>query len=381
MRRESIAYSTDGSSGVEVNLEGEAKGGRELTPAEKKVCCAEIKILNDKREEFVGFFADISEGMDIEAFAAKHNSELGQIKNYLINLDSFFNTVVDSYVFNHYRHDLAGMVKRSIENLGNLIMDFEDNIYDPNTKKNLTNLKESWDFMLLRIWDAFLRGVSKDKVPPEHRGAIDIGFLEGGLSYFEHWFRAQHSGEFLTKNGEERKCTIKLPDPSEWEAIRIKLDSEGKYVYGNTASLGNLEMNKIGNSLKSRIDATEVKFSLSIDNNDATGEYLVMVVEDDGRGMERAHLNPKDPDNFILLYGHSSMESTGLGLADAHTRLASCKNLLRIASKRRLEKLGETAEVVRYENAPLSQALEFPVGKPCGTRIEVRLPILLKQAA
>jgi hypothetical protein len=319
--------------------------------------------------------------MDIREFAAKHNSELGQIKNYLTKLDSFFNTVSDSYIFGHYEHDLAGMVKRSIVNIDNLLMDFEDDNFDPYTSKNLTNLKDAWDFMLLRIWDAFLRGVSKDRVPSEHRGAVDIGFLEASLAYFEYWFRAQRSGEFLTQNGEERKCTLELPGPLEWEAIRTKLDAEGKYVYGNTASLGNLELNQLGNSLKSRIDATEVKLSLSIDNNDASGEYLVVVVEDDGRGMEYQHLNPRDLDNFILLYGHSGEESTGLGLADAHTRLASCKNILRIASKRRPEKAGETTEVVRYENAPLLQPLGFPAGKPYGTRIEVRLPILLKQAA
>ncbi len=369
--------------------------GRELTDGEKKKCCAEIKLIQEvlygkidvKDSEYTGlketvdtFFKDVKEGMDVEEFYRTEKVNLDKIKNYLQAIDFFFKTVEDSYMYGHYDHDLGGMTRRFIEFLQRVTEDYDFPKDWPELTKHLLDLKDAWQFFLLRIWDTLLRGVSRERVPPEHRGEVDLGLIANGFSHFETWYRGQYPGEFKVLNtGEVRACKLDLLQfNEEWPKIIERLNRDNKYVQGNTALVANLAMNALGNSMKNRIDSNNVKVTLQVKES-AGAELLSIIVEDDGRGMEDEHLDPNNTEHFILSYGRSDTNSTGLGLADAHTRLESTKGILRIASKRRPEQEDQPTKVVQYSNVPLAEKLDFPEDKVCGTKIEICLPILKRK--
>jgi len=141
-------------------------------------------------------------------------------------------------------------------------------------------------------------------------------------------------------------------------------------------------LNALRNSLKDRVEANNIRLSAEIKDS-----FFVLRVEDDGKGIaskflqkdykEKDEETGEEKDIYIFHEGASGTGSTGIGLADFDTRLASVGGELYVVSKPKYVAEG----IVRFQyggDDEKAKSVSFDESLEHGTVFEVRLPITQK---
>ena len=259
--------------------------------------------------------------------------------------------------FDHDTKGIGARVKGALDSLIDLVSNgITENRGVDFFYKSFEAFQNSWDRFYVSFKDILLKFLSEKTVPLEmQEQEFDMGTLRRVLSFFEKTevpdlIKTSHNLERLKNtnseiyervtNGkgnpyegiENRKITMDI----DWDGLSEQL--VGKKIKGDTAVVASSLVSILSNPLKKRIEVegehTELKVKIFIKGNE-----VVFRIEDTGKGIEDKHLDPTNKD-FMFLPGNSGTGSTGLGLFNVHTRLASMGIELRVFSRRVNEIVG-----------------------------------------
>lgn len=242
-----------------------------------------------------------------------------------------------------------------------------------------------WDRCLVGVEDILLRIVSETEVVPEYNTGLSMDTIGGVVSYF-----ANDEINNIRSFSKEKDSAYKKIDNKEFEAIskedwgKLNEDLGDRQIAGNDGLVGNFILNALRNSLKDRVESNHIRFSASI-----KGDWFVMRVEDDGKGIpskflqkgytEKDETTGEEKEIYIFHEGASGTGSSGIGLANFDTRLASVGGELYVVSKPKYEKEDELVRF-QYGSTPAkANEVEFDKNVEHGTVFEIRLPITQKQ--
>lgn len=260
--------------------------------------------------------------------------------------------------------------------------------------KNLISVLERWGRYLVGVEDILLRIVSEDVVLPEYNTGVSLDTLSGAINFFSdkelpkmREFVRKDSNEQTTDSAYKEINKKKFDSVSlvDWKRINDELGD--REIVGNTGLVGNFLLNALRNSLKDRVEADNVRLSAKID-----GDYFVLRVEDDGKGIKKGFLQEKfegvdketserveviNP-HYIFREGASGTGSTGIGLANFDTRLASVGGELYVVTKPKY--VDEGVNRFQYGSTDeKAKTVQFDENLKHGTVFEIRLPITQKQ--
>lgn len=269
---------------------------------------------------------------------------------------------IDERISAQYRHDISSYFspvfttfKLLIEEIGNITPDGDAQDREDKEEKirqYITEIIHFWYRCQVSLEDLLLRNLSEEKISEEYCRGVEIKVIRGVLDFFSK----EEIGNLIrysNKDGSQYKGikqrNIEISD-IEWEELAKKLGE--RKISGNEGLVVNFIINALRNSLKERIDSGNVRLKMDIKDNG-----FIIRVEDDGKGMERKHLDPgfleeglvdgKRNSHFIFDKGSSDTGSSGLGLANFNTRLASTGGAVYIVSKRRDR--GTDEKPIRYQ--------------------------------
>ncbi|GEM_PF-6150039 len=249
----------------------------------------------------------------------------------------------------------------------------------------LDKVLTKWDRCLVGIEDILLRIVSEAEVAPKYNTGLNLETVGGAINYF-----AKDEIANIRSFSKEHDSAYKKIGDIEFESVsienwdKIKQDLGDRRIAGNDGLIGNFILNALRNSLKDRVESKQVKLSVSIN-----GDQFVMRVVDDGKGIaskflqkgykEKDEVTGEEKEVYIFHEGASGTGSSGIGLADFDTRLASVGGELYVVSK---PKYVEEKGLVHFQHgstAEKANEVEFDENLEHGTVFEIRLPIIKKE--
>src|SRR3989339_420454 len=259
------------------------------------------------------------------------------------------------------KHDLDNIFVTVRANLS-LFLYFAKNGQDIDVD-SLDRVLIKWDRCLVGVEDILLRIISETEVVPEYNSGLNIETIGSAINYF--------ANDELTKiilfskepDSAYKKIKYKefeSVDIEEWDKIKEELGD--RQIAGNDGLVGNFILNALRNSLKDRVESDHINLSASI-----KGDWFVMRVEDEEKEI------------YIFHEGASGTGSSGIGLADFDTRLASVGGELYVVSK---PKYAKEDGLVRFQYGSTPEKaneVEFDQNLEHGTVFEIRLPITQKQ--
>lgn len=318
----------------------------------------------------------------------------GVLGVYGVEIEKFEEVVenfkIDERISAQYRHDISSYFspvfttfKLLTEEIGNITPDGD--VQDRENKEEkirqyITGIIHFWYRCQVSLEDLLLRNLSEEKISEEYCRGVDIKVIKGVLDFFskveiDNLIRFSNEDGSQYRGIEDRNLEISDID---WEELTKKLD--GRKIKGNEGLVVNFLINALRNSLKERIDSGNVRLKMDIKDN----EFIIRV-EDDGKGMEKKHLDSEfleegsvDEERnslFIFNKGSSDTGSSGLGLANFNTRLASTGGTVYVVSKRR--DVGVDEKPVRYQFGGTDEQkenVEFNLIKS-GTVFEIHLKL------
>ncbi len=278
------------------------------------------------------------------------------------------------------QHDL-GAIANGVEGNLSLILDYVHEGDEINFEL-LKNLLYVWDRYFVVVEDMLLRMVSKEKISSEFQTGTDVDALKGVDDYF-NTRELESIRVFSTKAGSAYKkingIQINLVSNEVWGNLNMEL--KDKKIGGNSGLVGNFVLNALRNALKDRVEATTVTQAVEI-----KGDWLVIRIVDNGKGIrpkflqkgykEIDEITGKEKEIYIFHEGASGTGSTGKGLADFDTRLASVGGELYVSTKT------VSDGMIRFQyGSTIEKAneVEFDESLEHGTVFEIRLPIIQKQ--
>ncbi len=307
--------------------------------------------------------------------------------------------IVKQLAGRHYiDHDL-GNVAVVVEGYLNFLLE-TPSVCDEETFIPISN---SWERYRVALEDIFLRTINPREVPPDFNNGIDLDTMQRCLYYFSTKEMKKMSAHPNVYGGLDKK-DVYLPQESVWKALQTKL--AGRKIEGNTAVIQNFILNELRNVLRDKIGASHVSLNIII-----VGDELVIRLEDDGAGLNAFQLDSNSKD-CIFKKGVSATGSTGLGIANFDTRVASMGSSFYVVSRPRFEgvtsgnleldeiSVAEThertapdaglahevfakhyAEPIRFQSGGTQKKLEkIPFNNvEHGTVFEIRLPISKKE--
>jgi len=203
----------------------------------------------------------------------------------------------------------------------------------------LNILVSAWDRYLVGLEDILLRVVSKNSISSENNNGLNAEVIGGAINYFakkEIPYIKSFSKNESSNYKEIDNKQINILSPEDWDKLMLELGD--KQITGNTGLIGNFLLNAMRNSLNDRVQAKNVRLLAQIKDN-----MFIFRVEDDGKGMatkflqkdnkEKDEVTDEEKDTFIFYEGVSDNLSTGTGLADFDTRLASVGGELYVVTK------------------------------------------------
>lgn len=243
----------------------------------------------------------------------------------------------------------------------------------------------NWDRYLVGVQDILLRIVSKNEILPEHNTGTTIEVVGGVIDYFSN-DELKNIRSFSKESDSAYKeidnKKIDLASTADWDKLTLELGD--KQTAGNNGLVGNFLLNALRNSLKDRVEAKNIRLVAEI-----KGDWFVLRVEDDGKGIADKFLQPdykekdevtgEEKDIYIFHEGASGTGSTGIGLADFDTRLASIGGELYVVSKPKYEKEDGLVRFQYGSTPEKANEIEFDQNLEHGTVFEIRLPITQKQ--
>jgi len=240
---------------------------------------------------------------------------------------------------------------------------------------------DAWPRYMISARDILLRGIAPKDVLEKDRQDLDIRLLEGSIQYLFSREKGLLEGKAGYKNLSKVQLrrgglnVEELEEKLKWRKIQV-----------DTATVGNFISNELRNDFRDRIEADNVTLSMDVE-----GDEFVIRIVDDGKGMNREHLerdhllnvearNQKKHTFFIFDEGASGevgdvkeMKSSGLGLANVPERFSSMGARLSTYSKRK--ESGVVSCFPKVEEGKEHPLASFvPDGH--GTIFELRLPIV-----
>ena len=197
----------------------------------------------------------------------------------------------------------------------------------------------TWDRYFIAIEDILLRLVSNEEVPVKFQKGADLDVLMGACQYFNT--RELSSIKAFSRSSDSAyknigNVKINLITDKDWE--RIKNELGDRKIVGVNGLISNFELNALRNALKDRVEATEVSQTVEIKD-----DQLVIRIVDNGKGIrpeflqkgnkEKDEITGEEKEVYIFHEGASGTGSTGKGLADFDTRLASVGGELYVSTK------------------------------------------------
>ncbi len=294
-----------------------------------------------------------------------------QIKN-LLGVFSFLKNYkkTDARV----KHDLSNIAV-VVEGMLTVCLEMAENGGELNFD-DLNDILLRWGRYVVGVEDILLRIISEDIIPQEYNSGLNIGTVGDVINYFSDYelsnIKSFKRGPDSAYKEIDNK-TIKFITPSEWSQLKLELGD--RQIAGNNGLVGNFLLNALRNSIKDKIHANNVRVNAKID-----GGWFVMRVEDDGKGIATKFLQPdKVKDLYIFHEGASGTGSTGIGLANFDTRLASVGGELYVASKQKIEDSKFTMTRFQYGgDEDKKNKIAFDESLEHGTVFEIRLPITKK---
>lgn len=281
------------------------------------------------------------------------------------------------------KHDL-GNIASMVEGLLGIYLGSaqQDDVMDI---ADLDRFLANWDRYLVGVEDILLRIIAKDKLLSEHNNGTDVEVLGGAIGYFSidelrniRSFSKESDSAY--KEIDDKK--IDIASSADWDKLALEL--KNKEIAGNSGLVANFLLNALRNSLKDRVEAKNVRLTAAI-----KGDSFVLRVEDDGKGIAAKFLQPdykeknevtgEEKDIYIFHEGASGTGSTGIGLADFDTRLASVGGELYVVSKPKYEKEDGLVRFQYGSTPEKANEVEFDQSLEHGTVFEIRLPITQKQ--
>lgn len=249
---------------------------------------------------------------------------------------------------------------------------------------DLSVIVSRWGRYVVGVEDVLLRIISEDTIPQEYNNGLNIDTIGGAINYFcnselsnIHSFKKHPDSAYKEIDNKTIDCVTLL----NWKQLKLELGDN--QISGNNGLVGNFLLNALRNSLKDRVEANNIHLSAEI-----KGDWFVMRVEDDGKGIaskflqkdykEKDEASGEEKSTYIFCEGASGTGSTGIGLADFDTRLASVGGELYVVSK---PKYVEEKDLVRFQygsTAEKANEVEFDESLEHGTVFEIRLPIIKK---
>ena len=281
------------------------------------------------------------------------------------------------------KHDLDNIFVTVRANLS-LFLYFAKNGQDIDVD-SLDRVLIKWDRCLVGVEDILLRIISETEVVPEYNSGLNIETIGGAINYFANDELAKII--LFSKEPDSAYKKIKYKefesvDIEEWDKIKEELGD--RQIAGNDGLVGNFILNALRNSLKDRVESDHINLSVSI-----KGGWFVMRVQDDGKGIpskflqkgytEKDETTGEEKEIYIFHEGASGTGSSGIGLADFDTRLASVGGELYVVSK---PKYAKEDGLVRFQYGSTPEKaneVEFDQNLEHGTVFEIRLPITQKQ--
>lgn len=283
-----------------------------------------------------------------------HAVELASLKKIVGNLKT------DNVFSVQYKHDIGNFLVPVVAGFDLLLGEIDEDTNHNDSKNNIyerlrtpiKNIVSHWYRCRVGLEDMALRTISENEIPEKFIKGLDIKIIKSVLDFFSMKELQSLRKKSLLAGSDYKNIDNKELDISEidWRALENKLDN--KKIIGNEGLVGNFLINALRNSLKDRVGSIKTKVKIDVVDNE-----LIIRVEDDGKGMEQKHLNPDfkeiDTDTgqqrsyFIFDKGVSDTSSSGLGLANFNTRLASTGGALYVVSKRR--SVESTNEPIRYQ--------------------------------
>ena len=151
---------------------------------------------------------------------------------------------------------------------------------------------------------------------------------------------------------------------------------EGEEIITVPGAIANSLMNMVRNSCMERTIATLAEVDIKRDS-----DQIVFMVFDNGKGMDRQHLEKDHAENgYVFDKGEKSSGSgsTGLGLAHLDKRITSLNGILRVVSKRKFsEKDGKQVNFTTETDEEKLPNIELVEDQ--STIFEIRLPITKKK--
>lgn len=337
----------------------------------------------DDKNSFILKAKEFSELNDEESLRSLLN-ENKKIIQIILNLYNFLSENKSS--FERCRHDLGGIVQNVN---GPLQLSFEavknDKDVDIDMDFNIDIFKiflNTWDRYFIAVEDILIRLISNNEVPDEFQKGVDIDVLVGSNNYFETKELNKIKAFSTSDDSVYKKINdikISLVTDSDWE--RIKTELAGRKIAGANGLIGNFELNALRNAIKDRVEAKEVVQTIEIKD-----DRLIIRIVDNGKGIrpkflqkgykEKDEITGEEKEIYIFHEGASGTGSTGKGLADFDTRLASVGGELYVSTKT------VNDGMVRFQygsTAEKANEVEFDESLEHGTVFEIRLPITQKQ--
>lgn len=250
---------------------------------------------------------------------------------------------------------------------------------------NLDKILAKWDRSLVGVEDILLRIISETEIVPEYNTGLSVETVSGAIKYFEKDELAN-----ISAFSKESDSAYKKIDSKEFKSVSLedwdKINNElgDRQIAGNDGLVGNFILNALRNSLKDRVESDHIKLSASI-----KGDWFVMRVEDDGKGIaskflqkgyvEKDEATGVEKEIYIFHEGASGTGSSGIGLANFDTRLASVGGELYVVSKPKYEKEDGIVRFQYGSTPEKANEVEFDENMEHGTVFEIHLPIVQKQ--
>lgn len=249
---------------------------------------------------------------------------------------------------------------------------------------HLSVVVSQWGRYVVGVEDVLVRIISEDTIPQEYNNGLDIDTVWGAINYFYNSELSKIRSFKKDPNSaykEIDKKTIDCVTLSNCDQLKLELGDD--QIAGNNGLVGNFLLNALRNSLKDRVEANNIRLTAKI-----KGDWFVMRVEDDGKGIaskflqkdykEKDETTGEEKSTYIFCEGASGTGSSGIGLADFDTRLASVGGELYVVSK---PKYVKEKDLVRFQygsTAEKANEVEFDESLEHGTVFEIRLPIIKK---
>ena len=286
-----------------------------------------FKVLQDS-SEFLTSERRVT-GELIDAFRDWSRIVKPKLEQLYVKINAAFGYLEGHGISMYLSHDLHGEIGAVTGFLNEAIGALEKGDPEDFNSMLIVFLRE-WERNYVTISDILLRSIDTKKIPESLIGTFDIDLLSDVVGYFGSKEKKKldrssriHGSHYV---GVEKKKFI-----VEANLEKIKKQLEGKKINGNNAVLINLLLNIFRNGFKSRMEADNVIFDAMVE-----GDELVLRVLNDGKGIAPRHVDLSNEKN-IFQPGISGDNSSGLGLANAHTRVPSAGGVLRLVSQRRSE--------------------------------------------